>query len=95
MEKITKKELIEMAVEELGFKTKKEVAELLDNVDAIIEVVAKNLEVDQKVRFGKYFTLEKRFIEEKSGTALGHDYVTPAHEEIKLGKTQYLKDILG
>lgn len=88
-----KKELVGLLKEKLGFETKKEAGEFIDKIDLAFETIAETLEVDEKVRVGQYFTLEKKHIEGKTGVALGREYSTPAHDEIKIKKTSLLKKL--
>ena len=88
-----KKTLVELLKEELEFATKKEAGEFLDRLDLAVEVISEALEVGSKVKVGQYFTLEKVHVEEKKGVALGREYVTPAHDEIKIKKTSLLKKL--
>lgn len=88
-----KKELLELLKEKVGFETKKEAGEFLDKIDLAFEVIAKALQVDDKVRVGSYFTLEKKHVEGKSGEINGKAYSTEAREEIKIKKSSLLKKL--
>lgn len=88
-----KKELVELLKEKVSFETKKEVCEFLDKIDLAFEVIAEELELDQKVRVGQYFTLEKKHVEGKSGEINGKAYSTEARDEIKIKKSSLLKKL--
>lgn len=91
---MNKNELLELSKEVIGFDTKKQSGEFLDDVDKLFEGLANKLEVGQKVRIGQYITLEKKFVEEKSGVALGKEYTTPAHDVLKVKGTSLLKKLV-
>lgn len=89
-----KKELLELLKEKVGFETKKEAGEFIDKIDLAFKSIAETLEVDEKVKVGQYFTLEKKHVEGKTGVALGREYSTPAHDEIKIKKTSLMKNLV-
>lgn len=86
-----KKELINLLNEKVGFETKKEAGEFLDKIDLAFEVIAEALELDQKVRVGQYFTLERKHVEGKTGEINGKAYSTESRNTIKIKASSLVK----
>lgn len=72
--------------------SKKQVLEYLETIDTIVDIVAEG-EVNDKVKLGKGITLEKVFIEGRSGVCNGNAYVVEPHYEIKVKRTPAMKSI--
>lgn len=87
-----KSEMIKGFAEAKGM-TKKAVEELITNIDELIDFAIEGLEVDEKVKVGQYFTVEKVHKAEKSGECNGKPYTTPAHDEAIIKRTSVLKNL--
>lgn len=72
--------------------SKKQTLEYLEAVDAVIDIVAEG-KVNDKVKLGKGITLEKVFVEGRSGVCNGNAYVVEPHYEIKVKRTEAMKNI--
>jgi nucleoid DNA-binding protein len=90
---MVKEDLIEVVKGALGLETKKEAEGFVKGIDAMVEALKNGLEVDQKVKIGKYFTVEKVYKDEKSGVCTGKPFTTPAHEELLIKRCDILKSI--
>lgn len=90
-----KKQLVTLVSEVLE-TTKKDGEVFLANGDIIVEVLAEKLEAGEKVKLGKYATLEKVHIEEKEARnpRTGESVIVPAHDEVKIKRTDALKNML-
>lgn len=86
-----KNELLTKLSEKLGV-SKKQVSEYLDVVDTVIDIVAEG-GVNDKVKLGRGITLEKVFVEGRSGVCNGKPYVVEPHYEIKVKRTEAMKNI--
>lgn len=76
-----------------GFNiTAKEVEARIGYIDDIVEIVMA-AEVGAKVKVGKYITLEKVHEEEKSGVCAGKEWTKAAHDEIRVKRTEKLKNV--
>lgn len=100
---MNKNELVEMIKGALEAKrgedakvTKKAVAEMLDDIDTIVEVLAgaDGLAEGTKVKLGSYLTIVKKEVAPKSGKMVQKDgteveYTTEAHNvlKVKVSKT--------
>lgn len=70
-----REELVRLIAKQ-GNWTKKEVAEKLKDIDFMVEVASKNLDIEDKVKLGKYLAIEK--VEKKE-----RDYTNPRTKEKK------------
>ena len=69
-ERLKKEQLIEALVNAGKVDTKKGAVELIESVDAVIEVASELVEVGQKIALGKYISLEEVNVAEKEGRNL-------------------------
>lgn len=86
-----KNELLTKLSEKLGV-SKKQVSEYLEVIDTVIDIVAEG-EVNDKVKLGKGITLEKVFVEGRSGICNGNAYTVEPHHKIKVSSTQAMKNV--
>ena len=89
-----KNEVLEIIKNGLELKTKKEANEVLDTVDAVIEVLANALEPSDKVNVGNYFYIQRKSIPTKEGMCAGKPYVVEAHDEIVIKRLGKMKKML-
>lgn len=89
-----KKQLVTLVSEVLG-TTKKEAEAFLLNMDSVIEELTEKLEAGTKVKLNKYMTIEKVHVEEKEARnpRTGESVIVPAHDEMKIKRTDALKNI--
>ena len=66
-ERLKKEQLIEALVNAGKVDTKKGAVELIESVDAVIEVASEYIEVGQQIALGKYISLEEVNVAEKEG----------------------------
>lgn len=89
-----KNEVLEVIKNGLGLKTKKEAGEVLDTIDAVVEVLVDALDSSEKVAMGNYIILHKKSMPERRGIALGKEWMKPAGDELVLKRSAKLKRIL-
>jgi len=98
---MNKNELVELIKEVLELKTKKEAVEYIDGFDLVVEAITEKLELEGKVKFGKFVTFEKKDVAEKEGemtrvidgVKTKTSYVSPARTEIVVKRTSALKSV--
>lgn len=86
------------AVAEAKELKKVDVQAMIGAIDEVVEVVARTLEVGDSAKLGKYITIEKVEVAEKSGQITQKDgtvlpYTTPAHVEVRVKRSSSLKNI--
>ena len=86
------------AVAEAKELKKVDVQAMIGAIDEVVEVVAGALEVGDSAKLGKYITIEKVLVSEKSGQITQADgkvipYTTPEHVEVKVKRSSSLKNI--
>lgn len=86
-----KNELLTKLSEKLGV-SKKQVSEYLEVVDAAVDIIAEG-EVNDKIKLGKGITLEKVFVEGRAGVCNGKEYTVEPRHDIKVKRTQAMKNV--
>lgn len=78
-------------------RTKKSVEELIKDIDRAIEILIPSLKVKDKAKLGSYITIERTVIPERvhRNPKTNEDILKPSHEEIKISRTQALKDLVN
>ena len=89
-----KNEVLEVIKNGLGLKTNKEAGEVLDTIDAVIEVLVEALDSSEKVAMGNYIILHKKSMPRREGTCAGKSYVVEAHDEMIVKRSTRLKNYL-
>lgn len=76
--------------------TKKSVEEFVKEFDKVVDILTNSLEVGDKVKLGSYITLEKVIVKERTrrNPSNGEEVLVPEHIEIKVNRTQALKDLI-
>ena len=95
-ERLKKEQLIEALVNAGKVDTKKGAVELIESVDAVIEVASELVEVGQKIALGKYISLEEVNIAEKEGRnpKTGESITIPATNKLKIKKSSLLDKLI-
>ena len=89
-----KNEVLEVIKNGLDLKSKKEAGEVLNTIDAVIEVLVDALDAGEKVALGNYIILNKKSFPRQEGVAMGRHWVKEPREEIVLKRSVRLKRIL-
>lgn len=88
-----KKQLIEFLNGNI-FEKKEDVADFLQTLNKVVKAVAGEIELNDKVKLGEYFTIEKKHVEAKTGVAVGREYTTEAKDIIKITQTKAGKELV-
>lgn len=93
-----KRDELVSAVAEAKDLKKVDVKGIISAIDEVVEVVASTLEVGDSAKLGKYITIEKVEVAEKSGQITQKDgtvlpYTTPAHVEVRVKRSSSLKNM--
>lgn len=96
MERLKKEQLIQALVDAGKVETKKGASELIDSVDAVIEVASELVEVGQKIAIGKYITLEETHKEASiaRNPSNGESIDVPAKDVLKIKKSAQLDKLV-
>ena len=95
-ERLKKEQLIEALVDAGKVDTKKGAVELIESVDAVIEVASELVEVGQKIALGKYITLEEIHVDEKKcrNPKTSESITIPATNKLKIKKSSLLDKLI-
>ena len=89
VERLKKDDVKLMAKEGLGLQFNKDAEQLIADIDALVEILAKSLKENQKAPIGKYIVLEKQIKEEHKSRnpKTGEEITVPEKAVIKIKLT--------